>query len=352
MSKRPRPNHIFSLHRLGWIIVGILLFLIALLIGYVIGFSQAEEELSAERAQTQILVNQIKDIAAIDESYIPTPKPKEKSQDIEIRRLKKELQTLLEREEERRPKEIRKQEPIKPQHEYAPKDKAALPPPAPKRPLALDSKGAKLVIIIDDVSYAHDVKAIQSTGLPLVMSFLPPSSRHPESGKLAQQEDHFMVHLPLEAMDFSDEEAVTLRIDDSEDQMAKRITTLKQIYPGVRYMNNHTGSKFTADAEAMEKLLRVLKREGIIFVDSRTTAKTKAPEVSKILGTRYLGRDVFLDHHDGVANVKKQIKEAVEKAKRHGTAIAIGHPRNDTIQALKESKEILRSVQIVGIENI
>ena len=352
MSKRPRPNHIFSLQRLGWIIVGILLFLIALLIGYVIGFSQAEEELAAERAQTQILVNQIKEIAAIDESYIPTPKPKENGQDVEIRRLKKELQSLLEKEGADKIKEVRKPEAIKPQHEYAPKDKEALPPPAPKRPLALDSKGAKLVIIIDDVSYAHDVKAIQSTGLPLVMSFLPPSSRHPESGKLAQQQDHFMVHLPLEAIDFNDEEAVTLRINDSEDQMAKRIATLKQVYPGVRYMNNHTGSKFTADADAMEKLIRVLKREGIIFIDSRTTAKTKAPEVSRKLGTRYLGRDVFLDHHDGVANVKKQIQEAVAVAKRHGSAIAIGHPRPDTIKALRESKELLRGVQIVGIENI
>lgn len=352
MSKRPRPNHIFSIQRLGWIIVGILLFLIALLIGYVIGFSQAEEELASERAQTQILVNQIKDIAAIDESYIPTPKPKENGQDIEIRRLKKELQDLLEKEEERQPKTVRKHELIKPQHEYAPKDKEALPPPAPKRPLAQDSKAAKLVIIIDDVSYTHDVKAIQSTGLPLVMSFLPPSSRHPESGKLAQQQEHFMVHLPLEAMDFNDEEPSTLRISDSEEQMAKRIATLKQIYPGVRYMNNHTGSKFTADSEAMEKLMRVLKREGIIFIDSRTTAKTKAPEALRKLGSRYLGRDVFLDHHDGVANVKKQIQEAVAVAKRHGTAIAIGHPRADTIKALRESKEVLRGVQIVGIENI
>jgi len=352
MSKRPRPNHIFSLQRLGWAIVGLLLFLIALLIGYVIGFSQAEEELNAERVQTQMLVNQIKEIAAIDESYIPKPKPKENSQDIEIHRLKKELQNLLEKEEVRQPKTMRKSEPIKPQHEYAPKDKEALPPPAPKRPIAFDSKGAKLVIIIDDVSYAHDVKAIQSTGLPMVMSFLPPSSRHPESGRLAQQQENFMVHLPLEAMDFNDEEPSTLRISDSEEQMAKRISTLKQIYPGVRYMNNHTGSKFTADAEAMEKLLRVLKREGIIFVDSRTSAKTKAPDITRKMGTRYLGRDVFLDHKDGVANVKKQIQEAVEKAKRHGTAIAIGHPRADTIQALKESKEILRGVQIVGIENI
>lgn len=344
MNKQPLFPKLSFLQWLKWGLVGIALFLLSLLIGYFIGFNQAEEELARERIQTQQLVEQIKQIAAIDESYIPTAKPKQSVQEIEIRRLKKELQVLLEREHRR--------EPLMPQHEYAPKDKKALPPPAAQRRYVPSSSNAKLVIIIDDVSYSRDIKAIRSTGLPLVISFLPPSSRHPESGKLAQQQEYYMVHLPLEAMDFNDEEPFTLRCGDSEEKIAKRIAELKRLYPNVRYMNNHTGSKFTSDAESMDKLIRVLKKEGIVFVDSRTTAKTKAPEISAKLGLRYLGRDVFLDHQDGVGNVKKQIREAIEKAKRHGTAIAIGHPRSDTIQALKESKEILGEVQLVGIEQI
>lgn len=347
MSKRPRPNHIFSLHRLGWAIVGLLLFLIALLIGYVFGFSQAEEELAQERAQTEQLAEQIKQIAAIDESYIPTPKGT--VQDAEIRRLKKELRDMLEREQSQKNQKI---EPVKPQHEYAPKNEKASPPPPQKRPIVTDGQRAKLVIIIDDVSYAHDVKAIRSTGLPLVMSFLPPSSRHPESAILAQQYRGSMVHLPLEAVDFHDEETVTLRISDSEEVIAKRIALLKQLYPNIRYMNNHTGSKFTADAEAVERLIKVMKKEGLVFVDSRTSGKTKVPEISQKLGIKYIGRDVFLDHKSGVNNVKKQIQEAIAVAKRHGTAIAIGHPRPDTIKALRESKGILSEVQLVGIEQI
>jgi hypothetical protein len=74
--------------------------------------------------------------------------------------------------------------------------------------------------------------------------------------------------------------------------------------------------------------------------------------IAKKLGLRYLGRDVFLDHEDGVENVKRQIREAVEQAKKYGTAIAIGHPRKDTIEALKESKDILGQVCLVGIGQI
>jgi polysaccharide deacetylase 2 family uncharacterized protein YibQ len=208
------------------------------------------------------------------------------------------------------------------------------------------------VIIIDDVSYARDVKMIHSTGLPVVMSFLPPTSRHPQSAELARAERRYMVHLPLEAVDFNDEESDTLRTTSSEEEISERISELRKLYPHARYMNNHTGSRFTADEASMDRLIRVLKKEGIGFVDSRTTPKTKALAVSEKYGLPYRGRDVFLDHQNGVQNVKKQIAEAVSKAKKHGTAIAIGHPRPDTIQALIESKKLLGEVELVGIDQI
>lgn len=335
---------IFTLKRLAIGLTVLLSLLLAVLIGYFLGFHQAEGELARERQQTQKLVQTIKTIAAVDESNISTTKPKENLQEDEIRRLKKELEDLLTRE--------RSREEVSPQHEYAPNNKKAPPPPAAERPLRPAGSEAKLVIIMDDVSYARDVKAIQSTGLPLVMSFLPPSSRHMDSALLAKQEGKYMVHLPLEAVAFHDEEPNTLHVDSSEEEIEKRLDGLKQLYPNVHYMNNHTGSKFTSDSAAMDKLIRIMKKEGLQFVDSRTIASSKAREATAKYGMRYLTRDVFLDDQDGVSNVKKQIKEAVAKAKRYGTAIAIGHPRVDTIKALSESKALLKEVQLVGIDQI
>lgn len=344
MKKQPLLFQILSLKRLAIGLSVLLITLLAVLIGYFLGFHQAEVELDAERKQTQKLVQKIKDLTVIDETRPSLIKPKGTLQDDEIRRLKKELEDLLVRE--------RMQEEVKPQYEYAPNDKKAPPPPPPARPPKAAGAEAKLVIIIDDVSYARDVKAIQSTGLPLVMSFLPPSSRHTDSAVLAKQQGMYMVHLPLEAVAFHDEEPNTLHVDSSEEEIEKRLETLKQLYPNVHYMNNHTGSKFTSDSAAMDKLIQIMKKEGLQFVDSRTIASSKGREATIKYGMRYLTRDVFLDDQDGVGNVKKQIKEAVEKAKRYGTAIAIGHPRVDTIRALKESKGILKEVKLVSIEQI
>jgi polysaccharide deacetylase 2 family uncharacterized protein YibQ len=52
------------------------------------------------------------------------------------------------------------------------------------------------------------------------------------------------------------------------------------------------------------------------------------------------------------AYVKKQIKLAIKTAKRHGTAIAIGHPHKNTLLALAESKKLLKEVDLVLINGL
>jgi len=332
---------LFTLRHIAVLLSLLIMICVAILIGYFIGFNQAQEETDRQREQTQLLMEQIKEIAKIETQSSTLDSAKATEQNRQILHLKKELKELLEHKS------------VSAHHEYAPKDKKAAPPPSEPRVARPVAQGnARLVIIMDDVSYAHDVKAIRSIGLPLVMSFLPPSPRHGDSAVLAQGLSGAMVHLPLEAVDFNDEEQVTLRITDSKETIAAQVQKIKKLYPNVRYVNNHTGSKFTADEDAMDRLISVMQDNGLIFVDSRTTAQSKAKVIDTKYGLRYIGRDVFLDHHDGIKNIKKQIREAVEIAKRNGTAIAIGHPRPDTIQALKESKAILSEVKLVGIDKI
>ncbi|MDP3023801.1 MAG: divergent polysaccharide deacetylase family protein [Sulfuricurvum sp.] len=341
MDKSPFSFRIFfTLKSLIFLLSLLIIVILALIIGYFIGFNQVQEKLDQERDETQRLMARIQEISKVD-SNVSERVIRFKVHDAQAEKLKKELKELLKHDE------------VSARHEYSPKDKKVLPPPAePRAIVPVKSCGGKLVIIMDDVSYAHDVAAIRSTGLPLVMSFLPPSPRHPESATLAASVSGYMVHLPMEAVTFHQEEPVTLRISDSIETIEKQITLVKRLYPNVRYINNHTGSKFTSDEPAMDRLIGVMKENGLIFVDSRTIGTSKAKVVGAKYGLRYLGRDVFLDHEDGVENVKKQIRSAVAIAKRHGSAIAIGHPRPDTIRALKESKDILNQVQIVRIDQI
>ncbi len=225
---------------------------------------------------------------------------------------------------------------------------AVLKPPK-KKPTTHKAKDAKLAIIFDDVSFGSQVRAIKSLGVPVTMSFFPPSSLHPKTPQLAAKEKFYMIHLPMEAMHFHKEEPFTLRVGDSEEQIQQRIQSIRKLFPRVHYMNNHTGSKFTADKASVEKLVRVLQKNHITFIDSRTTAKTKVPEVMKEFGKPYIARDVFLDHKGDIASIQKQIKTAVKTAKKYGSCIAIGHPHPNTIIALARSKKLLQQVDLVYI---
>lgn len=333
---------LFSLKHIALFLSFFTLIITVGLIGYSIALNQIQINREDEEQENLLLREKIKQRASLESKQKHFYESESKKYEDEIRRLKEKLK-----------KSGFEKTVVEAHHEYAPTDNNATPSKTQIRAIhPTKSTNAKLVIIMDDVSHAHDVKAIHATGLPLVMSFLPPSSDHPETAQLAAKEKSYMVHFPMQAVSFNDEEPETLHICDSEEKIANRIKELKRLYPRVCYMNNHTGSKFTSDTASMEKLLPLLKKEGIIFVDSRTIGTTKAPKVSKKYGLRYLGRDVFLDHHNGVANIKKQIREAVKLAKRHGSAIAIGHPRPDTLEALRQSKALLAEVQLVGIDKI
>lgn len=235
-------------------------------------------------------------------------------------------------------------------HEYSGSD---VPPNGiVKKIEKVKGKKGKLAIIFDDVSFPADVKHIKALGFPVTMSFLPPTARHPDSAKLAAKEPYYMVHLPMEAMKFNSPETSTLMTTDSKEKIVERIRKIKEQFPNVQYINNHTGSKFTSDAEAMNKLIFALRLEKIGFIDSRTTAETKAEAVMKRYKMPYLTRDIFLDHDDDVEAITKQIKKAIRVAKKYGKCIAICHPHLETLEALKASTPLFDEVELVRIDKL
>lgn len=217
---------------------------------------------------------------------------------------------------------------------------------------ALEPEKPKLAIVLDDISFAYQVRAIKGLEIPLTMSFLPPNHRHPKSAKIARDEKMFMVHLPMEAMAFNAEEDITLRVTDSIERIQKVIKDIKKHYPRVRYINNHTGSKFTSNKQAMQRLIKVLKDENIQFIDSRTTRLSQAKVAMQEQGMRYMVRDIFIDHEIDVNYIKNQLKKAVRKAKKNGKAIAIGHPHKATLKALRESQALFKDIELVFIDKI
>jgi len=210
----------------------------------------------------------------------------------------------------------------------------------------------KLVIIIDDVTTKYQIRKIKEIGYPVNMAFLPPTKNHPNSAKVAQTVERYMIHLPLQASSSKYEEEGTLHTYDSIQTIDARIKSIKELYPDATFINNHTGSKFTADYKAMDKLLQVLKKYNYNFVDSRTTAHSVAREAAKKHKVKFFSRNIFLDNIKDKTYIQNQLKKAVAKAKKDGKAIAIGHPFNITFNTLRDSKELLEGLELVYIEQL
>ncbi|HDZ4985513.1 TPA: divergent polysaccharide deacetylase family protein [Campylobacter jejuni] len=214
------------------------------------------------------------------------------------------------------------------------------------------SKKPKLAIIIDDMANASQVRGLKALNLKLNPSFFPPDKNHSETPKLALKFDFYMVHLPLAAINYNKPELDTLNPNDSKERIFKKIKQIKKDFKDLRYINNHTGSLFTSNEEAMRKLYKALKNQNIFFVDSKTIGNSKANKIAKELSMPYIQRDVFLDNEDDVNYVKKQLESAVKLAQKKGFVIAIGHPRKNTFKALEQSKDLLKGVDLVYLSEI
>jgi len=90
-----------------------------------------------------------------------------------------------------------------------------------------------------------------------------------------------------------DKQYGTLKITDSKEKMEARVKEIRKLFPTARYVNNHTGSAFTDDYKAMEILYSILRKEGFIFVDSRTTASTKVRKIAHAFGDAYVATSYF-----------------------------------------------------------
>ncbi|MEA3553272.1 MAG: divergent polysaccharide deacetylase family protein [Campylobacterota bacterium] len=210
----------------------------------------------------------------------------------------------------------------------------------------------KLAVIIDDVTTSYQIKRIQDIGYIVNMAFLPPTKHHRNSAKVTNNLNDYMIHLPLEASSHRYEEVDTLYIGHSIEKIDNKIKTLKSLYPKATFINNHTGSKYTSNKQAMDKLLKVLKKYNYTFIDSKTTAKSVVLESAKKYDIRVLTRNIFLDNKKDKKYIQKQLKRAVAIAKKNGSAIAIGHPYSITFSTLKESKHLLKGVELVFVKSL
>jgi polysaccharide deacetylase 2 family uncharacterized protein YibQ len=193
-------------------------------------------------------------------------------------------------------------------------------------------------IVIDDLGLDHPRTArAMRLPAPVTLAFLSYGNRLAEETAAARAAGHeLLVHVPMEpqgpAMDPGPN---VLRSGDDAAQIRARLDWALGRFTGFVGINNHMGSKFTADAAAMDVVAQELKARGLLFLDSRTSAATRAFERARAAGVPAASRGIFLDRELNPEAVRQSLADLETRARKHGRAIAIGHPHDVTLDSLE-----------------
>jgi uncharacterized protein len=204
------------------------------------------------------------------------------------------------------------------------------PAAEPVRPM----ERGRLALLIDDAGYDLDeLQEFLDLPIPLSVAVLPNLPHSVEAARRVQSAGkELLLHLPMEPEGGEDPGPGALLTGQSAAELERRLAAALESVPGAVGVNNHMGSKATADPVFMTDLLALLGRRGLFFVDSRTTPRTVAAGEAARQGVPYLARKVFLDAVDG--GIEKSVDAAIAVAVRQGSAVAIGHVQTEGLAAI------------------
>jgi uncharacterized protein len=228
-----------------------------------------------------------------------------------------------------------------------------LPPkPVEKLQQLPGDKPPLVAIIIDDIGYDSQIaQKLLSLDAPLTFSVLPDGPFSRQLADAARSKGHeIMLHLPMEPMEFP-------KVNPGPGALLSRMTPDELIiqlgrdldqFPGLKGVNNHMGSGISTSPDRMRQIFSILKKRGLYYIDSRTTAETVALPSAQLLQLPFAERDIFIDHFEDESFIRSQLDKLIKRAQEQGYAVGIAHPHAITLRMLSEFlPELKANVELV-----
>lgn len=205
-------------------------------------------------------------------------------------------------------------------------------------------------IIIDDMGKTPEAGwRVLGLDSPVACAFLPqaPYTRELATAAHAAGKE-VMLHLPMDSVDGRRLDAGAVTLDMTQREFMAALASNLAAVPYVQGVNNHMGSLLTRHPGHMLWLMQELQRRApLFFVDSRTTVATVARQVAYENGIPSTERNVFLDNDLADDELDYQFDRLLRLARKHGSAVAIGHPHAQTLALLERR---LPGLQRQGID--
>jgi len=197
----------------------------------------------------------------------------------------------------------------------------------------------QMAIVIDDFGYSGEpIDAFAAIHRPMTFAVLPyrPFSNEAAARGLSSGQQ-IILHLPMEPLDQTEQsEKLTITVMMKDNEIQEMTRKAIQTIPGLIGVNNHQGSRATADQRVMKAVCSELKSNNLFFFDSRTNGQSVGAEIARQVGIRTGENQLFIDNTDTVSAIKAKLHTAQEMAISHGSVLVIGHARMNTARAISE----------------
>ncbi|WP_085677966.1 MULTISPECIES: divergent polysaccharide deacetylase family protein [unclassified Pseudomonas] len=191
---------------------------------------------------------------------------------------------------------------------------------------------AYLSIIIDDLGQSTE-RDSRTLALPgsVTLAIMPDTPHATDFARQAHKAGKTVIlHMPMDPATGPYAWHPGIPIEE----LARRLDAALAKVPYAAGINNHMGSRMTAQREPMAWLMGELQRRHLFFVDSRTSAATVAAAEAQAQGLAHVSRDVFLDDVRTTEAISGQLQQGIALARKQGSAVLIGHPYPQTLEVL------------------
>lgn len=221
-----------------------------------------------------------------------------------------------------------------------------------------NAKKARIAIMIDDMGMnrTQSRAVVEMDSVPLTLAFLPYAPDLASLTKPAQAAGHeLMIHMPMEPVSSKVPLGpIALKDNMNADEIKAMLDKAYASFDGYTGLNNHMGSRVTQNKAVMDVVMDSLDKRGLFYVDSKTISTSIAAKAAREQGLAHAERDIFLDHEETLEFARGALKRLEKVALEKGHSIAIGHPKVNTIAALKEWLPTLeaRGFEIVPVSEL
>jgi polysaccharide deacetylase 2 family uncharacterized protein YibQ len=222
-------------------------------------------------------------------------------------------------------------------------------------PTSFAEKLGVISIVLDDMGY--NLNDFQALSLPkeITFSILPYTPQAKQLAEKAHQQGRkILLHVPMQAK--TDNQKLgkgALMLDMTEQEFKAKLRQSLHSLPSAQGINNHMGSVLTEHITPMRWTMDILKKQGLYFLDSRTTPQTVAESTAKISGIPALRRHIFLDNIKTELAMEEQLQEAIKLSRHTKAVVIIAHPYPETIRFLQQKfKQPTTAFKLIALNQL